>query len=64
MTNVTDQLLDVLRSKHRLYGGELDVMTDVMDDVVKRIDMVAIDANSSAAVYELFQVSETIDNTP
>ena len=59
ISDVADHLLDELSTTRQLYGQDIDVMTDVMDDVVKRIDTVAIDANSSATVHKLFEASDT-----
>lgn len=53
VSNVADDLLDT----RQLYGGDIDVSTDVMDVVVKRVDTVAMDANSSATVHKLFEAS-------
>ena len=60
LTNVTHQLLDISTSSHPLYGADLVDITDVMDDVVSRMDMVDIDANSSAAFNELFEASVNV----
>jgi len=64
MSDVADQLLEAFRSKQQLYGGDIDVMTDVMDDIVKRVDTVAIDANSSTTVHQLFQASDSHSEKP
>ena len=41
-------------SGRRLYGGDIDVITDVIDDVVERVDWVAMDDC-------LFEASDTAD---
>ena len=42
-----------------LSGEDIDVVTDVMNDVVRRTDTVAMDANSSATVRHVVGVSDS-----
>jgi len=67
MTSVADLLLSAsdyltpgaVIGPSPLSGEDIDVVTDVMNDVVRRTDTVAMDANSSATVRHVVGVSDS-----
>lgn len=63
LSSVTDRLFEM--SQTQLYGGDIDVITHAMDDVVRRMEVVSVDSanasvDSSAAVRRLFNVRRTM----